>query len=122
LNTWTIVRTPKWPNLGVFAEFVSHDGLIYVTCATDYEEMRRPFYSFDPSKKTWKRLSDYLSRTTDHYLLSYKNSLVKIDFNQMEMYDVEDAVNNNCPIAYGVCLLKKSMLDKIDEIKDIREL
>ena len=59
LNTWTIVRPPKWPKLDIGAEFVSHEGLIYVTCATNDE--KRPLYSYDPSKKTWKTLADYLS-------------------------------------------------------------
>ena len=45
----------------------------------------------------------------------------------MEIYDIEDAktwkvVYNHSPMPFGVCLVKKSMLDKSDEIKDIREL
>ena len=125
LNNWTIVRPPKWPKLDFMAN-VSHDGLIYVTCATRDE--RRPLYSYDPSKKIWNRLADYLSfRTSDHDLLSYRNSLVKIDYNQIEIYDIEDAktwkvINNDSPTSFGVCLVKKSMLDKSDKIKDIRNL
>ena len=127
LNTWTTVTPPKWPPLTAQAEFASHNDLIYVTDATNFQDMTRPFYSFCPQKKTWKRLADYLSSTSaGHYLLSYKKSLVKIDDDYIEMYDIDDEKTwkkvKECPVAFGVCLIKKSLLDKTAEITKFCDL
>ena len=124
LNKWTFVKPENWPNsLDFAATLVSHDDLIYAACMDFDDPTQKEFYSFDPATITWKRLANYLAQTSEHFLLSIGNSLIRmIALNDsMEIYDVEEdktwkkIETGHQTSGYSPCIVNKSILGKGQE-------